>query len=61
MVRNDATDELFELARKVAKEDLDMELEEASVCDGSDGNFTANMEVPTLDGHGCRDWHICKE
>ncbi|UOR11422.1 M20 family metallopeptidase [Halobacillus amylolyticus] len=66
MHRDETTEKMFEHAEKVAKE-LDMELEEASVGGGSDGNFTANMGVPTLDGLGAagtgihaRNEHILK-
>ncbi len=43
--------ELFRLARKLAK-DLGVDLEESSTGGGSDGNFTAALGVPTLDGLG---------
>jgi len=42
---------LFTLARRLAHE-LGWELEEASVGGGSDGNFTAALGIPTLDGLG---------
>jgi glutamate carboxypeptidase len=42
---------LFELARKIAA-DLGFALEEIAVGGGSDGNFTAGMGIPTLDGLG---------
>jgi glutamate carboxypeptidase len=42
---------LFRLAQKAARE-LGFELEEAQVGGGSDGNFTAALGVPTLDGLG---------
>ena len=42
---------LFELARGVARE-LGFELRETAVGGGSDGNFTAGIGVPTLDGLG---------
>ena len=42
---------LFKLARRLARE-LGWELEEAAVGGGSDGNFTAALGVPTLDGLG---------
>ncbi len=42
---------LFALARRLAEE-LGWELEDASVGGGSDGNFTAALGVPTLDGLG---------
>ena len=43
--------ELFELARRVASE-LGFALGETAVGGGSDGNFTAGIGVPTLDGLG---------
>jgi glutamate carboxypeptidase len=43
--------ELFTLARRLARE-LGWKLEETSVGGGSDGNFTAALGVPTLDGLG---------
>jgi glutamate carboxypeptidase len=42
---------LFRLAQQVAKE-LGFEVDEIAVGGGSDGNFTAGMGVPTLDGLG---------
>jgi glutamate carboxypeptidase len=42
---------LFELARKIAA-DLGFALDEIAVGGGSDGNFTAGIGVPTLDGLG---------
>lgn len=42
---------LFEQAQLVAK-DLGLTLEEGSAGGGSDGNFTAALGVPTLDGFG---------
>ena len=42
---------LFELARKIGLE-LGFGLEEIAVGGGSDGNFTAGMGIPTLDGLG---------
>lgn len=42
---------LFALARKLAL-DLGVSLEESSTGGGSDGNFTAAIGVPTLDGLG---------
>jgi glutamate carboxypeptidase len=42
---------LFELARSVAAE-IGVTLEEGSAGGGSDGNFTAALGVPTLDGFG---------
>jgi len=52
MNKNEKTEELFEIAQDVA-EDLDLgELKQAYVGGGSDGNFTASLGVPTLDGLG---------
>ena len=42
---------LFKLARQVAGE-LGFTLREIAVGGGSDGNFTAGIGVPTLDGLG---------
>ena len=42
---------LFEAARQVANE-LGLTLEEGSAGGGSDGNFTAALGIPTLDGCG---------
>ncbi len=42
---------LFGMAREIANE-MGFKLEEASVGGGSDGNFTAALGVPTLDGLG---------
>ena len=42
---------LFKLARRLARE-LGWELDEAAVGGGSDGNFTAALGIPTLDGLG---------
>ncbi len=42
---------LFATARRLAKE-LDVDLEESSTGGGSDGNFTAALGIPTLDGLG---------
>ena len=42
---------LFRLAQKAARE-LGFELDEAQVGGGSDGNLTAALGVPTLDGLG---------
>ncbi len=43
---------LFRAAQKIAREKLGVELEESSTGGGSDGNFTAALGVPTLDGLG---------
>jgi glutamate carboxypeptidase len=42
---------LFEKARGLASE-LGVDLKEASVGGGSDGNITAGLGIPTLDGIG---------
>ncbi len=42
---------LYKKAQGIAKQ-LDWKLEEAAVGGGSDGNFTAGMGIPTLDGLG---------
>ena len=42
---------LFRQAQRLAKE-LGFRLEESSTGGGSDGNFTAALGVPTLDGLG---------
>lgn len=51
MERTAGTATLFDRAAAIAKE-LDEPLGEASVGGGSDGNFTAALSVPTLDGLG---------
>jgi glutamate carboxypeptidase len=42
---------LFKTAQRLAR-DLDVQLEESSTGGGSDGNFTAALGIPTLDGIG---------
>jgi glutamate carboxypeptidase len=51
MERSPAMAGLFEQAREIAAE-MGVELREGSTGGGSDGNFTAAMGVPTLDGLG---------
>ena len=51
MERKPGTVALFRLARKLAAE-MGFVLDEASTGGGSDGNFTAALGVPTLDGMG---------
>ncbi len=51
MERSEGVARLYELARGLAAE-LGVELGEASVGGGSDGNFTAALGIPTLDGLG---------
>ena len=49
--RSPAVVKLFELARDAASE-ISVKLEEGSAGGGSDGNFTAAIGIPTLDGFG---------
>jgi glutamate carboxypeptidase len=49
--RSEKVKKLFTMAREIAR-DMGFKLEEASVGGGSDGNFTAALGVPTLDGLG---------
>jgi glutamate carboxypeptidase len=51
MERTPAGVQLFEHARRLAHE-LGFDVQEASTGGGSDGNFTAALGVPTLDGLG---------
>lgn len=51
MERNKGVSALFDQAFKVANQ-LGWKLEEAAVGGGSDGNFTAGLGIPTLDGLG---------
>jgi glutamate carboxypeptidase len=51
LVRTDAIAGLFQQIKQVG-ELLGLELEEGSTGGGSDGNFTAALGVPTLDGMG---------
>jgi len=51
MERSPAIRSLFQKARSCAKE-LGVNLEESATGGGSDGNFTAALGVPTLDGLG---------
>jgi glutamate carboxypeptidase len=51
MERNAGVAALYRKAQAIAKQ-LDWTLEEAAVGGGSDGNFTAGMGIPTLDGMG---------
>ena len=51
MERKFGTIALFKQARKLAAE-LGFELNETSTGGGSDGNFTAALGIPTLDGMG---------
>jgi glutamate carboxypeptidase len=51
MERSRAIQDLFGHARRLARE-IGIELEDSSTGGGSDGNFTAALGVPTLDGLG---------
>jgi len=51
MERTSGVAALYEQAVEIAKQ-LGWKLEEASVGGGSDGNFTASLGIPTLDGLG---------
>ncbi len=51
MERKPGTVALYQQTRRVAAE-LGFDLAEASTGGGSDGNFTAALGVPTLDGLG---------
>ena len=52
MVPRKETGEMFRLAERIGKE-LGLEVKEAPIAGGvSDGNFAANLGVPTLDGLG---------
>jgi glutamate carboxypeptidase len=51
MERTPAIRKLFQTARECAKE-LGVALQESSTGGGSDGNFTAALGIPTLDGLG---------
>ena len=51
MERTEATMRLFECAREIAAA-MGVQLEHGSTGGGSDGNFTAAIGVPTLDGLG---------
>jgi glutamate carboxypeptidase len=51
MERTPAVAALYKKAAKIAQQS-GWELEEASVGGGSDGNFTAALGIPTLDGLG---------
>lgn len=57
MERTAATGALYALAREIAEEELAVSLEETSTGGVSDGNFTAAVGTPTLDGLGARGDH----
>jgi len=52
MERSPAIAALFRTARKLAETHLDLKIQESATGGGSDGNFTAALGVPTLDGIG---------
>lgn len=52
MERTSAIARLFKTAQMLAKDHLGIELEESATGGGSDGNFTAALGIPTLDGLG---------
>ena len=54
MERTDEIGTLYSLARQIAQDELGFELPEATTGGVSDGNFTAALGVPTLDGLGAR-------
>jgi glutamate carboxypeptidase len=51
MERSKGVVELFRLAQRMGRE-VGVDLEESSTGGGSDGNFTAALGIPTLDGLG---------
>ena len=51
MERTPGVAALYKKAQSIAKR-IDWKLEEAAVGGGSDGNFTAGIGIPTLDGMG---------
>lgn len=51
MGRTEAAAKLYELAKRIARDEMNFELAEIGVGGGSDGNFTAPL-APTLDGLG---------
>ncbi len=52
MERTKGVAALFRAAQTLAKKHLGLEIEESATGGGSDGNFTAGLGVPTLDGIG---------
>lgn len=52
MERTKGVAELFKIAQSLAAKHLSRKIEESSTGGGSDGNFTAGLGVPTLDGIG---------
>ncbi|WP_248924403.1 M20 family metallopeptidase [Paenibacillus hamazuiensis] len=57
MERSEAIASLYELARGIAAAELALTLEETATGGVSDGNFTAAVGTPTLDGLGARGDH----
>lgn len=51
MIRTEETVKMFQLAKTIA-DNLGFELSEAPTGGGSDGNFTAALGIPTIDGLG---------
>ena len=51
MERTEGIAKLFEFAKNIANQ-IDLDLKEAPTGGGSDGNFTAALGIPTLDGLG---------
>ena len=51
MEKTEAAARLVELAKRAARE-LGFEIEDVATGGGSDGNYTASLGVPTLDGLG---------
>ncbi|MGH9611828.1 MAG: M20/M25/M40 family metallo-hydrolase, partial [Bryobacteraceae bacterium] len=52
MERSAGIRKLFNTAKDIAARELAIAIEESSTGGGSDGNFTAGLGVPTLDGLG---------
>jgi glutamate carboxypeptidase len=52
MERNQGVRRLFRTAKALAARHLGVRLEESATGGGSDGNFTAGLGIPTLDGLG---------
>jgi glutamate carboxypeptidase len=51
MERSEGVVRLFKIAKKLARE-MGIEIEESMTGGGSDGNFTAALGIPTIDGMG---------
>ncbi|MBI5083430.1 MAG: M20/M25/M40 family metallo-hydrolase, partial [Acidobacteria bacterium] len=52
MERTKGVQQLFKAASRLASSHLGIQVEESSTGGGSDGNFTAGLGIPTLDGIG---------